>query len=749
VKRFCHECHGAKKQEAELAFHRLGSPAAQASERPTWERILEAIDSDLMPPQNHPRPSAQERTELLRALENVLYQIDCTKPADPGRVTIRRLNRVEYNNTIRDLLGVQFRPADDFPTDDVGHGFDNIGDVLSVSPLLVEKYLAAAERIASEAVRVAGSSQPKRIRRDRRELDKDDSARLLSSGIYKLTSRSAVRGKFEAPRQGEYIVRVRAAGQQAGPELARVRVDVDDKELKTFDVDATESKPADYTARVTLEVGSYRISATFVNDYYNPQAEDPKQRDRNLFVGFIELEGPVDPPAAGANPSSSAGLVVTRPDDKTSLAAAADATLAPFIRRAFRRPVSDADVERHARFVKLAVDRGDSFERGIEAAVASVLVSPHFLFRWEPDPGPIEPATKPADPAPNTPATRPLNPYELATRLSYFLWSSMPDKVLFDLAEQDQLGRPEILAEQVRRMLADPKAEALAVNFGGQWLNLRTLDEVTPDPRQFPDVTAGTRQDFRRESELLFLAIMRDDRPITEFLNADYTFVNERLARHYGLEGVSGKEFRRVSLASTPRAGVLTHASVLTLTSNPTRTSPVKRGKWILENILGTPPPDPPADVPQLEETQKTQPDASLRQQLEIHRRDANCAVCHTQMDALGFGFENFDAVGRWRDREGQHPIDASGELPGGKKFTGPKELIGVLRGRRTEFARMLASKLLTYALGRGLEPADRCTIDRVVKQLEAGEYRFSVLTTAIVSSEPFLWRRLEGASSP
>lgn len=748
LQRHCVACHGPKKREGELALDRLADPASRPATRDTWERVLQALVGELMPPPDRARPTAADRDAVIRAIELRLNQVDCDRPVDPGRVTIRRLNRQEYNRTIRDLLGVTFRPADDFPSDDVGHGFDNIGDVLTVSPLLVEKYLNAAERIAGDAVRTAASAHPVRIRRERRELERDGGAKLASGGVYAITSRGSVRGKFEAPRRGEYVVRVRAAGQPAGPELPRLRVDVDDKELRTFDVAAPRKSPADYATRFTLDAGPHRIAAAFVNDYYQPDAPNPEDRDRNLYVAYIELEGPVDSPAAQTAPNSAAGLVLVRPDDKTSLAAAARATLAPFIRRAFRRPVADEETARYARLVELAGERGDTFERGVEAAVAAVLVSPHFLFRGEPY---SRGATSPADSAKSAapPATTPLADFELASRLSYFLWSSMPDETLFQSAERGELGRSETLVAQTRRMLADPRAEALAVDFGGQWLNLRMLDEAAPDPRQFPGVDGELRGDFRRESELLFLEILRQDRPITEFLDADYTFVNERLARHYGVAGVAGNEFRRVALDGTRRIGVLTHASILTLTSNPARTSPVKRGKWILENILGTPPPEPPPDVPQLEVVQKARPGASLRQQLEIHRRDANCAVCHAQMDALGFGFENFDAVGRWRDRDGEHPVDAAGELPGGRKFAGPGELVRLLRGQRSQFARMLSGKLLTYALGRGLVPSDRCVVDRIARQLESADDRFSALATAIVLSEPFRLRRIEGVPAP
>jgi len=347
-------------------------------------------------------------------------------------------------------------------------------------------------------------------------------------------------------------------------------------------------------------------------------------------------------------------------------------------------------------------------------------------------------------PTPSTAAGRPLGDFELASRLSYFLWSSMPDESLLRLAEEGRLRREEVLLAETRRLLADPRSRALAENFAAQWLNLRGLDEVAPDPQRFPRFNAALRSDMRRETEMLFDTIVRENRSLLELLDADFTFVNQRLAAHYGLSEVKGNDFRRVSLQGTVRAGVLTHASVLTLTSNPTRTSPVKRGKWIMENILGTPPPEPPANVPELSATQAAQPDATLRQALEIHRRDPNCAVCHQQMDTLGFGFENFDAVGRWRERDGEHPIDAAGELPDGAKFSGPAELVAILKEKKSEYTKTLSERLLTYALGRGLTPTDRCAIDEIRRRVASDGYRAASLVEAIVRSEPFRMRKRE-----
>jgi hypothetical protein len=510
---------------------------------------------------------------------------------------------------------------------------------------------------------------------------------------------------------------------------------LDGQPLKLFKVSATRDLMDSYSVQIRVSKGKHTLAAAMTNDFTEEEkVKDPKLRNRDLYLGYLEVVGPLDVDTSTL-PEAQRQLVASHPglvaDQQRTVRQAARENLQSLVRRAFRRPASDEELDRYAGLAELAVNQGESFERGMQLALTGVLVSPHFLFRVELDP-------KPHDPR----ARHNLADYELASRLSYFLWSSMPDDELFALAERGELNRDEVLGLQVRRMLKDPKAWALVENFGGQWLNLRMLDEITPDPKQFPTFDAQLRGDMRRETELFFEAVMREDRSILDFLDGKFTFVNERLAKHYGIEGIAGDKFQRVSLRER-RLGVLTQASVLTLTSNPTRTSPVKRGKWIMENILGTPPPDPPPDVPQLEATQKAAPNASLRQQLELHRKDPNCAACHKQMDALGFGLENFDAIGRWRDKDGPFAIDSAGVLPSGDEFRGPESLAAVLKKRKAEFSRALSEKMLTYALGRGLQFYDRCAIDKIVEILEKDD-RFSALATAIVASEPFRMRRGE-----
>jgi hypothetical protein len=736
LKRFCFECHGPKMQEAEIGFHELADASRFYKQRDTWQRVLEMVEFEAMPPEDEPQPTDAERKTLVEWIRAQLAGGDSVQAGDPGRVTIRRLNRAEYNNTIRDLLGVEIRPADDFPSDDVGYGFDNIGDVLSLPPLLMEKYLNAAEQVAEAAIAVEDPLKAPGQRRDRRRLTAKGSAKLDRNGVFTLSSQGEVSHRFEFQRAGDYILRVDAGAEQAGDEPARMELRVDDKPVTVIDVKSKRATLRPFDFRLRIEQGEHKVSAAFINDFYDPKAKDEKARDRNLYIGAIEVIGPVDLRPDDL-PGSHRRLITVRPNDGRTALDAARQVLRPFMFRAFRRPVKADEVDRFANLVQMVIDQQQPYERGIQVADAAVLVSPHFLFRVERDAEPDNPQ-----------ARRTLNDFELASRLSYFLWSSMPDDELLALARQRKLADESVLRQQVARMLQDAKAAALAENFAGQWLNLRMLDEVAPDPDTFPDYDQRLRDDMRRETLLFFEAIVREDRSILDLLDGRFSFINRRLADHYGVVSVETDEFQRVDWKpADPRAGVLTQASILTLTSNPKRTSPVKRGKWIMENILGTPPPEPPPDVPVLEETQKAAPNTSLREQLELHRKDAGCASCHRQMDALGFGFENFDPIGRWRDRDGRLPIDASGVLPSGEKFNGPTELIAILAGRREQFAQALTEKLLTYALGRGLQIYDRPAVDTIVARLAEQDHRFSALVAEIVTSDPFRMRRGDGGT--
>ncbi len=724
LRNFCVECHGNSEPEAGHSFEELDKASEVPASRKQWEKVIRILNIDGMPPEDHqPRPSPEERKKVLRWLDAKLHYFDCDQVDDSGRVTIRRLNRNEYNNTIRDLLGVDIDPAKDFPSDDVGYGFDNIGDVLSLPPLLLEKYVDAAERIADAAI-VADSSDDRKQTFDAAQL-KTDQARMVRD-FQLLTSRGSVYRQIEFPATDQYVLRVEAGADQAGPELAKMEIRLDGKPVKVHEIQGHKT-PKVYEFQLKIEKGEHRVDATFINDYYKPNAKDPRERDRNLVIRSFEVLGPLN----AKPPESHQRIIFVRPSKGKSARQAAKEIFAKLMKRAFRRPVDSAEVDRTIRLVEFAMEKGETFEGAVQIGVQAVLVSPHFLFRVEIDPQPNDPK-----------AQHQIGNHELASRLSYFLWSTMPDDELTQLADSGRLHEPKVLDDQVRRMLRDPKSESLVKNFTGQWLNLRNLDEITPDPNRFPSFTPELRRDMVRETELFITTIIQEDRNILDLLDADFSFVNERLARHYGIDTVKGEQFQRVKLPVSQRLGVLTHASILTLTSNPTRTSLVKRGKWILDNVLAVDMPDPPANVPPLEEAAKNNQNASLREQLKIHRSIPGCASCHNTMDPLGFGLENFDAIGRWRTKDEKEEIDSSGTLPSGESFSGPVELVRILKKRETQFARCLAEKMLTFALGRGLEYYDRCAVDKILASLRKNDYRFSVLVTNIVHSKPFLMRR-------
>jgi hypothetical protein len=604
---------------------------------------------------------------------------------------------VEYNNTVRDLFGVDFQPADDVPQDDVGYGFDNIGDVLSMPPILLEKYLNAAEAVLDRSI-VTGPLTPKA----RRFAPSQIQGHVGGGALATLSAQGEMFVEYEAPVPGDYVFKVQAYGDQAGDEKVQMALRADGHDLETIEVRRGRGNPKLHEHRLALKPGNHRLSAAFLNDFYrqtevlktNAQGKtytEKKTEDRNLQVEFIEVTGPFSeavPPLHALHRK----VFFKAPGPQTTNQVARE-ILQRVTDRAYRRSATPAELDGLMRLFGQARESGDGFEAAVKQGLMAVLVSPHFLFRGEIQSNPDNPHE-----------SHRVSEYALASRLSYFLWSTMPDDELFRLASHGRLRRN--LAGQVKRMLVDPKSRALVDNFAGQWMQLRTLDIVSPDEKLFPGFDAPLRAAFRRETESLFEHVLRKDRPITEFLTADYTFVNEPLARHYGISGVHGPDFVRVSLQGTGRSGVLTHASVLTLTSNPNRTSPVKRGKWILENILASPPPPPPPGVPALESKETH---GTLRQRMDAHRDNAMCASCHSKMDPLGFAFEHFDAVGRFREKDGDEVVDTRGELVSGERFADHVELSRVLSdSRQADFVRCVSEKMLTYALGRGLEYYDR-----------------------------------------
>jgi hypothetical protein len=870
---------------------------------------------------------------MVNWIDQQIHQFDPSRP-DPGRITLHRLNRAEYTNTIRDLTGITFHADQDFPPDDSGYGFDNIGDVLSLPPMLMEKYLAAADKVLDQAlptdpltpqthsyeaallasdfnglgpqaggVRLisleeghvsvdedipapgeykvsfeasgnsTGGTSPNGVGyksdvnapaevphmqlrigdtvlheftvdatdqekpatysweiglpagsaelhvvmdRDRgganeniiingrvgkqqngqtwvksisvegplpgavtrypaSELAATGASVLTPAGERFFTGTGDVSTKFTVTKAGEYVLRAYAYAQQAGDEPARMDLRLDGKSLQTFDVLAParhllapgakvfsghpaalallRQMPQVYEIHTTLTPGEKTFSAAFLNPFADANNDDVNLRQRDLTILSLEV---VDLSAPFKQPGISpvfAGYFA-QPVTKDNQTARAREIISQFALRAWRRPAEPAEIDRLMKLDDLALKNGDSFAAGVKLAMKAVLVSPRFLFRdGAPSPGIMagQPAsqiiktslekTPSANPADTQSLGVPVDEYTLATRLSYFLWSSTPDDELLSLAEHNQLRAH--LGDQIKRLLASPKSRALVDNFAGQWLQFRSLDTFEPDPKMFPDFTPALRTEMSEETADFFDYIMRQDRSVMDFLTADYTFVNEDLANFYGLNGVTGDAFQKVSLVGTPRRGVLTQGSVLVLTSNPTRTSPVKRGKWVLDNLLGTPPPPPPPNVPVLDE--ENQLTGTLRQQMEQHRANPTCASCHARMDPIGFGLENFDAVGQWRDKDGDAPVDASGTLSSGETFKNAADLMGILASKKkADFLRCLSEKMLTYGLGRGLEYYDRPATDKIIAEVDANGDKFSALITAVVDSVPFQQVRRE-----
>lgn len=785
LKKYCFSCHAGDAPAAELALNSFSDDLSLIENRDVWDRVLDMVATGYMPPsESEHHPTMEASDAFVAHIEAIFEHADRTAKPDPGRITVRRLNKVEYRNTVRDLLGVDFDPTENFPADDVGHGFDNIGDVLTMSPLLMERYLEAAEAIATRVILVDPPPPSKRYQRGSRLNPRHDDVpdqrfRLLDptataawkSGpfttgatffkmfpdeeiIYKATlyvepdsgapvaeadnETPTAEADSQTPVEVALFIQGKVLAEVSPPEeLARL-VGVDPaadngiKILKTFEITSRDPKKTQTVEYLVTGIPNIENAGIAM---VKPTEGEPSAK---LQIRTLWAEGPLD-----TRPDTQLEILACTPD--TPQVEQTREVLTRLLRRGYRRPPTEVEVEQLVQFVGAVQADGAKWEAAIQQAIKVILCSPKFLFRLE------------LDDRPQHPDPYPIDEFQLASRLSYFLWSSMPDDALFELAANNQLT--DNLEAQVKRMLADPKATELARDFGAQWLQIQRIATVTPDPERFPTFGRRLRAAMLKETELFVASILREDQSVLDLLDADYTFLNQELARHYGIadtngnwmyqektvpggEAIKGRAFQRVALQGASRGGILTHASVLTVTSNPTRTSPVKRGRWVLEQVLGSPPPPPPPDVPELEEDHEATTATTLRERLEQHRADPACANCHAKMDAIGFALENYNAIGAFRTKEGELEIDTTAELPDGTAFDGISDLKQILKDRKQEFVRCLTEKMLTYALGRGLEYYDRPTVDQIVAQLEAEGYRSSVLITEIVKSDPFRLRR-------
>jgi mono/diheme cytochrome c family protein len=786
----CYTCHAGGRAKGGVAFDAFPSDAALLADRTLWANVVKNVRAGLMPPAGEPRPTPEEVAALADWVKRGALGLDPADP-DPGRVTLRRLNRAEYANTIRDLMGVEFLADVEFPPDDTGYGFDNIGDVLNVSPLLLEKYLQAAEAIVAEAVPTVSRVIPTRTLRGRdfRAEAEGDDRRGERLDFYRP---AAVAASVGVDRQGDYRLRVELEVDGAfdfDPGRCRVTLTADGKALHAEEYAWQADKKFRYEFPLSWSPGEHRLALAL-----EPLTPADQKKDRlDLRILGVTVEGPLAREHWGRPANFERFFHADDPGTPEGRRAYAREVLRRFATRAFRRPVDGRTVDRLAALAEdIYAEPGKTVEQGIARAMVAVLASPRFLFRVE--------GVAPGEEGRAFPL---IDEHALAARLSYFLWSTMPDAELFDLAGRGALRAN--LEAQVDRMLADARADRFVANFTGQWLQARDLGSVPIDERvvlardagqdrqlqaemerfrtyieernrarrerrdESPEgaqerrrrfreefkllfappavsLDADLRRAMRRETELFFAGVLREDRPLLDLLDSDYTYANEKLAKLYGIPGVEGDELRRVPLPEgSPRGGVLTQGTVLVVTSNPTRTSPVKRGLFVLDNILGTPPPPPPPDIPQLEaaEAEIMGREPTLREVLELHRSKPLCASCHARMDPLGLALEDFNAIGMFRKQERGQPLDTAGRLATGEAFAGVRGLKRILReDRRADFYRCLTEKLMTYALGRGPEPTDLETVDQVVARLEREGGRSSALLMGVIESAPFQKRR-------
>ena len=744
IDRYCLTCHDDRLETAGLRLDLIDFTNVNEGAE-VWEKVVRKLRTGTMPPANMPQPSVEARSAMVSWLETSLDDAAAANP-NPGRTeTLRRVNRTEYQNSIRDLLSLDIDAASLLPPDESGHGFDNV-NVGDLPPALLDRYISAAGRISRLAVGIPQTSLQSDVIRVPADRTQEEHVDGLPIG-----TRGGVSISYTFPQDGEYDIQIRLARNRTGnvgglrdAEVQPLELLLDREIVGTFLVVRPNSPDHSlvdeyFKIRVPVTTGPHDVGVTFPkqSSALLETARQPLQSHFNEIrhprltpaIYQVSITGPYAPQGVGDTPSRRQ-IFVCQPTEPSQEEACAKEILSTLMRRAYRRPVSDADVEGPMDFYREGRSEGD-FDVGIGKALSAVLMNPEFLFRVELDPDGVASGE-----------TYRISDIELASRLSFFLWSSLPDDELLDAAVRGELSRPDELDRQARRMLADPRSYNLATNFAGQWLQLRNLESFSPNPRLYPDFDDNLRQAFREETERFVDSVLREGRSVLALLKTDYTFLNGRLAKHYGIPGIYGSRFRRVSLGDdSERGGLLRHGSRLAVTSYATRTSPVRRGKWVLDNIYGAPPPPPLPNVPALDET-SVSASLPMRQRLSAHRTNPVCASCHRTIDPVGFALENFDAVGRWRDHEGDNgPIDVSGGLPGVGEFDGVAGLEAGLLSRPELFAGTVTEKLLTFALGRGVEYYDAPAVRKIVREAEPDGYRLLSLVLGIVKSVPFQMR--------
>jgi len=756
VKRYCAGCHSESVKSGGFVLSKLDLLHPERTPE-LAEKTIRKLRAGMMPPAGAPRPEAAVLNGVAASLETAIDRVAALRP-DPGRPALHRLNRTEYGNSVRDLLNLDVDVEAMLPPDDLSHGFDNMADVLTSSPTLLEAYVRAAGKISRQAVgdatvpaNMATYSLPRVISQTRHV----DGAPLGTRGGISVI--------HDFPADGQYVFRLTFYFHQMGTSLfgqanaagQQVEVSIDGGRVALLDVNPRMKQTDELrTPPIAITAGPKRVSAAFPQKFDGPLEDEVSPVEQSLvdvnvsnIPGLTSLphlhdlivDGPRE--VTGVSDTPSRGKIfVCRPATGAEEIPCAKRILTSLARQAYRRPTTPADLEKLLSFYQAGRNRGN-FESGVQAAILAILSNPEFIFRFERTHFEGTPRTPDV-----TAANQRVTDLELASRLSYFLWSSAPDEELIGLASRGRLKEPLVLEKQVRRMLAGGRSESLANNFARQWLNLQNLKGVLPDPLLYPNFDRNLADSMRRETELLFGNIVQQDRPVTELLTADYTFVDERLAKHYGIPNVLGNRFRRVPVVDDNRRGLLGHASILTLTSTANRTSPVVRGKWVMDVLLGTPPPSPPPNVPALKEGAETAKVESVRERTEAHRANPACAGCHKLMDPIGFALENFDATGAWRDKDGGFPVDPAGELFDGTKVSGPASLRQALLKRSDAFVRAFTEKLFAYGLGRITGYADMPAVREIDRDAASANNRFSAFVLGVVKSSAFQWRRVESS---
>jgi hypothetical protein len=755
INTYCVTCHNDRLKTGQLSLEKMDFDNIPAGAE-TWEKVIRKLRASAMPPQTAPqRPDQATSDAFASLLETSIDRAAAAKP-NPGRATLHRLNRTEYGNAVRDVFGLDIDTTPLLPADDESYGFDNIADVLKISPSLMQRYMSASWNISRLAVGNTAIVAETATYRAKPDLSQDGHIEGLPLG-----TRGGMSIRHNFPLDGEYEIRVRLWRATADvikglEEVHQLEVSVDGVRSKLITIGGPTDRDLSYensgksaeeidkrlTIRVQAKAGPRTVIATFVkqSDAQNDDILQPYMRTNLDPLGYrglpavdrVSIAGPFKPTGAGDTPSRRQ-IFTCKPAIAAEEPACARQIISKLARKAYRRPVTQADLDNLVGFYQRGRNEGGNFESGIEAAIQLILASPDFLFRFEPDPANVPPG-----------GMYRVSDQDLASRLSFFLWSTIPDEELLSLAAQGLLKDPAVLERQVKRMLKDPRAKALVDNFAGQWLYLRNLKTINPDFETFPDFDDNLRQAMKKETDLFIETIIKEDRSVMDLLNANYTFVNERLARHYGMPGIYGTDFRRVTLKDDNRRGLLGQASILTLTSNSTRTSPVNRGKWILTNLLGLPPNPPPPEIPALKEKSDAGKPTSLRERMEQHRANPTCAGCHRAMDPIGFSLENFDAVGQWRNTDEGVKIDPSGTLFNGTNVNGPVSLRQALINRPEIFTGVLTEKLMTYGLGRGVQYYDMPAVRGVLKSARPNDFRFSSIVLGIVKSTPFQMKTVQ-----